>query len=225
MKQVKLNQSDFIKLVSKLDGMNVEVTISSKTLVSMNKNVIIDGVKQPNPFYDQVYKFNTQKVVLGFDYYKDLETLTGESVERKPNFIGEHISQSILQNRNDDTKFYLYYRMIEDSESESIYTVNDEVVKTSFLAPYFKAFRQDDSLVKVRALTLTNLIYVRIGRTMYIIDNTVERPTIIESIVKVKRTRKSYNRNYVMTETHRNKIRKGLLVYWTLKKSGVLVGV
>lgn len=227
MKVIKINSGHLIKMMSNFDDKNVEITLSSKTIVQTNKNVVIDGVKQPNPFYDKIVKFSIQKIVVGINYYKMLvDANPGLVVEVKENYVGRHINGSILQNRNDDTKHYLYYHIPRGNYAETIYQVDNQVVSKEIVEPYFRPSQPiSDTEIIVRAISLSNIIYLKIGGVMFVLDETVTEPTLVEKIVRVKTTRKPYNRNYIMTSEHKEKIRKGLLIYWTLKKSGVLVGV
>lgn len=145
-----MNRGEFIKFVQDLKGATF-VTVTMVTKLKMNKNGIVNGVKTPNPYFDQVTKKQTCNAIINFDYEAGVnrlrDKLTGSEPGTSQFKAGKHPwsttekpivktgkNNSIIER---DGKFYLQMRPQTWLEKDLIYQGKfiDEKVLAPFMPP------------------------------------------------------------------------------------------
>ena len=148
--------------------------------VKMNKNVVIDGVKIPNPFFGLIKKYSKSNIMLGTDYEKRVNNnLSKEEKETdfkaQENKVGSHVSKCVLFNENTQ-KHYLQYERFDEIKPQVEYKLNDSTVTkesfASYLPPVNNFYENQglDRTVNVLSVTLDNIKELSLNKEHYVIQ-------------------------------------------------------
>jgi len=143
------------------------VTLFTVTLVGMNKNIIQDGKKVPNPMYDKVVKENYVDGIVNYDYTHEQNSERLAAGE-KANFIpsgksmGEH--EGALIRNSGEPKLI----MIAKDSSKPVYKINGNEIPKEELKPYLKPSTNfTPGGAAVRQFKISNIKSIVIGNDEY----------------------------------------------------------
>lgn len=165
----------------------VPVTIVATTEVVMNKNVVIDGVKEPNPYHGRVFKTQESNVFVAMDY----ETAVNKRLikegkdadfEVQARTWGESIGKSpvIMNEKNGQVTYYLQTFFVTSNKPKVSYEVRDEdgtmrIADKSEFEAYLKPASTSssqglDNEIQVRSFKLSNIKEVRANGKIYVVQ-------------------------------------------------------
>lgn len=158
--------------LSKFDKYFIEVNGAKKK----NPNAI------PNPFYeDGIYNFTKKvNIVTGFDYAKSIEGRMKKEGIEEPEWEGGQswhvaINKVLSVHKSDDTKFYMRYQYLENSNQEIEYYFKGDPIAYQLFQAFVKKYdtyanQKQQGLTNVlrfQVVSLDNLVSISIDKNKY----------------------------------------------------------
>ena len=176
-----------VKKISKQELINILNTIEkptfthivSETIVKMNKEKTREGVKEFNPYHNQVTKLRKGKFLIGSDYEKrvnnnDIKEGGEGTFKSQESKVGVHISKCVIYNERLDRHYLSHERFPEvKPTNEYIFEGNtiDKMIFDKWIGESSNYENQpQERKVEWTTLTIDNIKEISLEGTKYIIE-------------------------------------------------------
>lgn len=175
--EVTINQMELISILNTIENPTFTYIVS-ETIVKLNKEKTREGIKEFNPYHNQVVKLRKGRFLIGSEYEKrvitnDLKEGGEGTFKSQESKVGVHISKCVLFNEKLN-KYYLSHERFPEvkPKSEFIFEGNtiDKMIFDKWISDSGNYENQpQERKVEWTTLTLSNIKEISLNGTKYLI--------------------------------------------------------
>ena len=177
--EVTINQMELISILNTIENPTFTYIVS-ETIVKLNKEKTREGIKEFNPYHNQVTKLKKGRFLIGSDYEKrvqgnDIKEGGEGTFKSQESKVGVHISKCVLFNEKLN-KYYLSHERFPEvkPKSEFIFEGNtiDKMIFDKWISDSGNYENQpQERKVEWTTLTLSNIKEISLNGTKYLIKD------------------------------------------------------
>ena len=175
--EVTINQMELISILNTIENPTFTYIVS-ETIVKLNKEKTREGIKEFNPYHNQVVKLRKGRFLIGSEYEKrvitnDLKEGGEGTFKSQESKVGVHISKCVLFNEKLN-KYYLSHERFPEVKPKSEYVFEgntiDKMIFDKWISDSGNYENQpQERKVEWTTLTLSNIKEISLNGTKYLI--------------------------------------------------------
>ena len=177
--EVMINQEELLSILNTIERPKFGYIVS-ETIVGMNEGKTKEGIKEFNPYHNQVTKVKKGNFLIGSDYEKrvinnDIKEGGEGTFKSQESKVGVHISKCVLFNEKLN-KYYLSHEKFPEVKPKSEYFFEgnsiDKMIFDKWITDSNNYGNQpQERKVEWTTLTLSNIKEISLNGTKYLIKD------------------------------------------------------
>ena len=177
--EVMINQRELITILNTIERPKFGYIVS-ETIVKLNKEKTREGIKEFNPYHNQVVKLRKGRFLIGSEYEKRVngndEKEGGEGTfKSQESKVGKHISKCVLFN-DKLNKYYLSHERFPKVKPKNEYIFEGNTIDKMIFDKWISDSNNYENQPQVKkvewtTLTIDNIKEISLEGTKYILEN------------------------------------------------------